>query len=126
MDANQSRWAAFALACRVCGDRRQAETIVESSLERVGDDAGELMRTVRDEARAARPRHVGFGETRRPRELAELPDLHWRLLDLVAQQGATIAEAAGHLGISSREALGLLHHAMRGASSLLTTAAVAG
>ena len=126
MDPEQTRWAAYALACRVCGDRRKAETIVVRSLRESGDDIGSLLRTVREEARGLRPRDVAFGETRRPGELDALPDAHWQVLDLVAQQGATISQAAAHLGISSREALRLLHQAMRGASSLLGAAPVAG
>ncbi len=126
MDPEQTRRAAFALACRVCGDRGQAEAIAERALARSAEDVAELMRAVRDEARALRPHGVAFGETRRPGALAELDDAHWQLLDLVAQQGATIAEAADHVGVSPREALRLLHQAMRGASSLLAPIAVAG
>ena len=126
MDREQTKRAAFALACRVCGDREAAEAIAERALRRSADDVAELMREVRDEARALRPHGVAFGVTRRPGALAELDDAHWQLLDLVAQQGATIAEAADHVGVSPREALRLLHQAMRGASSLLAPIAVAG
>jgi DNA-directed RNA polymerase specialized sigma24 family protein len=132
LDARYARIgrAAFALARRICGDGAVAADVVEQAFASCGDGPdggvgdGLLLRRVRDLAcdRLRRAPLAPVALSDPPRELAELPAAHWRVLDLVALRGATVREAATRLRLTEDAVLAHLRDGLRQTGALLSGA----
>jgi DNA-directed RNA polymerase specialized sigma24 family protein len=132
LDARYARIgrAAFALARRICGDDAAAADVVEQAFASAGDGPegavgdGLLLRRVRDLAcdRLRRVPLAPVALSDPPRELAELPAVQWRVLDLVALRGATVREAAVRLRLPEEAVLAHLRDGLRLTGQLLSGA----